>query len=141
MNNRQGFSEGFLWGGAIAANQAEGAFDVGGKGWSTADMVPYFEKKDYTNLRDLMHVTTEKVEKAMAHRSSEGYPKRYGIDFIIASEKILPCLPSLASRHFVCPSTGREFSQTVMMIIRTKKDSVSMMRCSTSYASTILNHW
>lgn len=45
MINRQGFPEGFLWGGAIAANQAEGGFDAGGKGWSTADMVPYFEKR------------------------------------------------------------------------------------------------
>ncbi|WP_336782033.1 6-phospho-beta-glucosidase [Paenibacillus illinoisensis] len=81
MINRQGFPEGFLWGGAIAANQAEGGFDAGGKGWSTADMVPYFEKKDYTNLRELMHVTTATVEKAMSHHSAEGYPKRYGIDF------------------------------------------------------------
>lgn len=81
MMNRQGFPEGFLWGGAIAANQAEGGFDAGGKGWSTADMVPYFEKKDYTNLRELMHVTSATVEKAMAHHSAEGYPKRYGIDF------------------------------------------------------------
>lgn len=81
MSNRQGFPEGFLWGGAIAANQAEGGFDAGGKGFSTADMVPYFEKKDYTNLRELMHVTSATVEKAMAHHSAEGYPKRYGIDF------------------------------------------------------------
>ena len=81
MINRQGFQEGFLWGGAIAANQAEGGFDAGGKGWSTADMVPYFEKKDYTNLRELMHVTSATVEKAMSHHSAEGYPKRYGIDF------------------------------------------------------------
>ena len=28
----------FLWGGAVAANQMEGAWDVGGKGPSVADM-------------------------------------------------------------------------------------------------------
>lgn len=81
MQNKQGFSEDFLWGGAIAANQAEGAFDVGGKGLSTADMVPYFDKKDYVNLKELMHVTSESIQKAMNHHSAEGYPKRYGIDF------------------------------------------------------------
>ena len=31
------FPAGFLWGGAIAANQAEGAYDAGGKGLSIAD--------------------------------------------------------------------------------------------------------
>ncbi|MBW4082509.1 6-phospho-beta-glucosidase [Paenibacillus sp. S150] len=78
---QQGFPEGFLWGGAIAANQAEGAFDADGKGLSTADMVPYFKKKDYTNLKELMHVTSGSIERAMRHNSAEGYPKRYGIDF------------------------------------------------------------
>ncbi len=33
------FPEGFLWGGATAANQCEGAFDEGGKGLSTADVM------------------------------------------------------------------------------------------------------
>ena len=36
---RAGFPEGFLWGGAVAANQCEGAYNVDGKGLSTADMV------------------------------------------------------------------------------------------------------
>ena len=30
------FKKDFLWGGAIAANQAEGAYNVGGKGLSVA---------------------------------------------------------------------------------------------------------
>ncbi|MGB7979195.1 MAG: glycoside hydrolase family 1 protein [Candidatus Nanopelagicales bacterium] len=34
------FPEGFLWGGATAANQIEGAFDVGGKGLSVQDVAP-----------------------------------------------------------------------------------------------------
>ncbi|MBO0453759.1 glycoside hydrolase family 1 protein [Candidatus Enterococcus murrayae] len=34
------FQEGFLWGGAIAANQAEGAWNVDGKGASIADILP-----------------------------------------------------------------------------------------------------
>ena len=37
---QEGFPKDFLWGGAVAANQCEGAFDVKGKGLSTADMVP-----------------------------------------------------------------------------------------------------
>ena len=35
--NKMGFREGFLWGGATAANQLEGAWNLDGKGDSTAD--------------------------------------------------------------------------------------------------------
>ena len=35
------FPEGFIWGGAISAQQAEGAFNEDGKGLSTADLQPY----------------------------------------------------------------------------------------------------
>ena len=34
------FPNDFLWGGAIAANQTEGAFQQGGKGLSTSDLLP-----------------------------------------------------------------------------------------------------
>ena len=34
------FPDGFLWGGATAANQIEGAYDVGGKGLSIQDVLP-----------------------------------------------------------------------------------------------------
>ena len=33
--------EGFLWGGATAANQCEGAYDVDGRGLSSVDVVPF----------------------------------------------------------------------------------------------------
>lgn len=33
------FSEHFLWGGAVSANQCEGAFREDGKGLSTADLL------------------------------------------------------------------------------------------------------
>lgn len=38
MNNLNKFPENFLWGGAVAANQCEGAWNVGGKGISTSDV-------------------------------------------------------------------------------------------------------
>lgn len=40
-NVPKGFPEGFLWGGAFAANQMEGAYDEGGKGLSIADFNEY----------------------------------------------------------------------------------------------------
>ena len=38
MNLKKEFPDNFLWGGAIAANQAEGAWDLDGKGPSAADI-------------------------------------------------------------------------------------------------------
>ena len=35
------FPKDFLWGGATAANQIEGAFDADGKGLSSQDLVAY----------------------------------------------------------------------------------------------------
>ena len=35
---KHGFPDNFLWGGAIAANQAEGAWNEGGKGLSVPDV-------------------------------------------------------------------------------------------------------
>lgn len=37
--NKQ-FPNGFLWGGAVAANQVEGAYLTDGKGLSTSDLQP-----------------------------------------------------------------------------------------------------
>ncbi|WP_141399846.1 family 1 glycosylhydrolase, partial [Lactiplantibacillus plantarum] len=34
------FPEGFLWGGATAANQLEGGYEEGGRGLSIADALP-----------------------------------------------------------------------------------------------------
>ncbi|MGL5352005.1 MAG: family 1 glycosylhydrolase, partial [Clostridium sp.] len=40
-----GFQEGFLWGGATAANQCEGGYLEGGRGLSTVDVVPSGEDR------------------------------------------------------------------------------------------------
>lgn len=39
------FPDNFLWGGAVAANQCEGAWQEGGRGPSNLDMVPYGERR------------------------------------------------------------------------------------------------
>lgn len=40
MKKITGFPEGFLWGGATAANQLEGGYQEDGKGLSVADAMP-----------------------------------------------------------------------------------------------------
>lgn len=74
------FPEDFLWGGATAANQLEGAFLEDGKGWSTADTARYIGKEARSSLLIGKPMTKEEVEFAI--KDGEGvYPKRYGVDF------------------------------------------------------------
>jgi 6-phospho-beta-glucosidase len=40
MDRTKGFPEGFLWGGATAANQLEGGYNLGNKGLNIADVLP-----------------------------------------------------------------------------------------------------
>ncbi len=75
------FPDGFLWGGATAANQCEGAWDVDGKGLSVADCTTYkprVDKKDYAALHG---ITDEQIKEAEASTDTHMYPKRHGIDF------------------------------------------------------------
>lgn len=73
------FPKGFLWGGATAANQCEGAWQEGGKGPSTADVAKYTKPEDRTRITLGHGNTAESVKAALA--DTEGfYPKRVGND-------------------------------------------------------------
>lgn len=45
MSNQAKFPKDFLWGGATAANQCEGAYDVDGRGLANVDLVPIGEDR------------------------------------------------------------------------------------------------
>ena len=79
MSKYNGMPKDFLWGGALAANQMEGAWKEGGKGWCLADInrsqydVPPEERYN-------MEIDTAYIKRAMAE-DDKFYPKRRGIDF------------------------------------------------------------
>ncbi|WP_339194266.1 6-phospho-beta-glucosidase [Aeribacillus sp. FSL W8-0870] len=76
------FPENFLWGGATAANQLEGAFDADGKGLSTADMVAYVPKEKRGKNGHSLDVTSAEIEEILSGAASDKiFPKRFGIDF------------------------------------------------------------
>ena len=62
------FPKDFLWGGAVAANQSEGAYNVDGKGLSSADMLPAAK-------HGVARTATDKIEKDLF------YPYQEAIDF------------------------------------------------------------
>jgi len=79
MKRITGFPKDFLWGGAIAANQAEGAYDIGGKGMCAADIHAYNPNIDRKARRN-GEVSLAEIEFALKDKENY-YPKRYGIDF------------------------------------------------------------
>ncbi|PGB51649.1 family 1 glycosylhydrolase, partial [Bacillus wiedmannii] len=66
------FPKGFLWGGATAANQVEGAYVEGGKGLTTVDLLPTGENR-WDIMKGNIHSFTP-VE-------GEFYPSHEAIDF------------------------------------------------------------
>ena len=63
-----GFSKDFLWGGATAANQLEGAYDRDGKGLSVADAMPGGKKKNALRLSVAKHLTGRSIQKTITIR-------------------------------------------------------------------------
>ena len=66
------FPKEFLWGGATAANQCEGAYDEDGRGLASVDVIPYGE--------DRFKVAKGEM-KMLECDDSHLYPAHYGIDF------------------------------------------------------------
>ncbi len=74
------FPKDFLWGGATAANQVEGAWNIDGKGWTIEDCLPYRDVgiSDFTKQ---FAFSSDDLNHALEADESENYPKRRGIDF------------------------------------------------------------
>jgi len=91
------FPEDFLWGFAIAANQAEGAWQAGGKGPCQADVMRWDPSVD---AHDIAMITSRaQIEAALA--DTEGvYPKRDGIDFFHTYAEDLGLLAGTGANAF-----------------------------------------
>ncbi len=76
------FPKNFLWGGATAANQIEGAFDLDGKGLSTSDFARYKDPYENGKINNFtFNVNSKELEEYERHGEKYNFPKRRGIDF------------------------------------------------------------
>lgn len=95
MNIEKQFPEGFLWGGAVAANQCEGAAFEGGKGLSVADIAPKGVRGPYDSAIDPNKYYPHAQAVDFYHRYPEdlGYMKELGLKCFrtsIAWSRIFP---------------------------------------------------
>ena len=67
------FPEGFLWGGATAANQLEGGYQEGGRGLSIADALP--------GGKDRFKIVSQPDFDWTIDTDKYTYPNHEGIDF------------------------------------------------------------
>ncbi|MDR1095984.1 MAG: 6-phospho-beta-glucosidase [Spirochaetaceae bacterium] len=69
-----GFPKGFLWGGAIAAHQAEGAYREGGKGIATCDVM-------HGGKGRMAEICDPKAVRANIERPQGYFPEHEAVDF------------------------------------------------------------
>jgi 6-phospho-beta-glucosidase len=94
----KGFPKDFFWGGAVAANQCEGAWQEDGKGWCVADINRY--RGDLPpEKRSNKELTSEDVAFAMNDKTGI-YPKRRGIDFYHTYKQDLKLLAGTGMNMF-----------------------------------------
>lgn len=100
-NNYPYFPKDFLWGGAIAASQADGAYTVDGKKANSSDVQPYLKGLSNEEIQRIekQGMTLEKVKDSLED-TTHFYPKREGIDFYHTYESDLELLAEMGLKAF-----------------------------------------
>lgn len=84
------FPENFLWGGATAANQLEGAYLEGGKGLTTVDLIPTGSKRFPIAMGNLDSFEPKEGEFYPSHEAIDFY-HRYKEDIALFAEMGFKC--------------------------------------------------
>ncbi|MEL7630491.1 glycoside hydrolase family 1 protein [Pectobacterium aroidearum] len=98
MSNNINFPTDFLWGGAIAANQAEGAWQEGGKGASVADINEFIPNNNLSKMSN-KEMTRERAQNSLSDTSGY-YPKRKAIGFYHSYKHDLKLMNELGLKSF-----------------------------------------
>lgn len=98
---KKGFSDNFLWGGATAANQIEGAYLEGGKGLSTSDFAAYKDPYAQGKVNNFtFDVSSAELNKYKESPDAFDFPKRRGIDFYHRYEEDIALFAEMGFKVF-----------------------------------------
>lgn len=103
------FKNEFLWGGATAANQYEGAWNIGGKGASISDHCTCGSQSSPKRI-------TPVLEKGTL------YPSWEATDFYHHFKEDIALAKEMGFRVFVCPLTGHAFILQALKQCLMRKD-------------------
>lgn len=119
MNDKIKFPEAFLWGGAIASNQADGLYKLKKDGLSIADYT--YCKRNL--MKDDRAEFTSWKQTELKEYEGRNYAKRRGIGFFETFESDLDLMQEMGLKafrtsidwSFVCPKGIEEFPNTVAL--------------------------
>ncbi|GJM77311.1 hypothetical protein HMSSN036_95270 [Paenibacillus macerans] len=118
-NTAIAFPEGFLWGGATAANQIEGGYNEGGKGLSTADVITAGT-----------HMTPRRITPVL--EPDAYYPSHEAIDFYHRYEDDIKLFAEMGFKVFRMSIAWSRISRTATTPSPTKRACGFMTGCSWS---------
>lgn len=91
MTTKKVFPEGFLWGGATAANQCEGAYNAGGRGLANVDVIPIGSER-FSIVRG--------ERKMLDFEEGYFYPAQESIDFYHRYKEDIALLAEMGFKTF-----------------------------------------
>ena len=95
------FPKNFLWGGAQAASQADGAYREDGKGLNSSDVQPFLKGLSNEEIQKIEVQGMTLAQAKAGVTDQEHYnPKRYGIDFYHTYESDIDLLSEMGFKTF-----------------------------------------
>lgn len=140
MTFSKSFPDNFLWGGATAANQLEGAHDVDGKGLSASDVFIFdINAPKETWLDQWAGMTHAQVAEAQNPASKNTILSAKVMTSITITKRTSRSLPKWDLNASVCRLPGRVSFREVTSPSRMKQVWPSMIGCSIRYVAITLS--
>ena len=135
------FKKGFLWGGATAANQIEGAYNEGGRGLANTDFLKYVAPNERRADEATFEQTYASLQEAKAHEDTYIFPKRWGNDFYHYYKEDIALMAEMGFSVFRMSISWSRISRRDLKKNLTKRDWHSMTRFLMSVTNMVLSRW